>query len=212
MSKTQNGGAPEPHRTCPPRHRQGFTVLFRGLSGAGKSMLASALTAMLREIGERRVTLLDGDAVRRLLSSELGLSREHRELDLRRIGFVAGEVTRHGGIAVCALIAPYAESRRELRRRIEAVGEFVEVQVSTPLAACEARDPKLHDALEAARVRSRPEPQPRQPQRTRLQRRGRRACAPAHERDRENTQLQPHGDSRCERNPHMPVRPHQGKA
>ena len=142
MSKTQNGGAPELRRACPPRRRQGFTVLFTGLSGAGKSTLAAALAAMLRESGDRRVTLLDGDAVRRLLSSELGFSREHRELNLRRIGFVAGEVTRHGGIAVCALIAPYAASRRELRRTIEAVGGFVEVHVSTPLATCEARDPK----------------------------------------------------------------------
>ena len=142
MSKTQSGRAPELRRPCPPRHRQGFTVLFTGLSGAGKSTLANVLAAMLRESGERRVTLLDGDAVRSLLSSELGFSREHRELNLRRIGFVAGEVTRHGGIAVCALIAPYAASRGELRRNIEAVGGFVEVHVSTPLAICEARDPK----------------------------------------------------------------------
>ncbi len=154
MSKTQNGGAPELSRACPPRHRQGFTVLFTGLSGAGKSTLASALAAMLRESGDRRVTLLDGDAVRRLLSSELGFSREHRELNLRRIGFVAGEVTRHGGIAVCALIAPYAASRRELRRTIEAVGGFVEVHVSTPLTACEARDPKgLYAKARAGLVR-----------------------------------------------------------
>ena len=136
MSKTESG------RACPPRHREGFTLLFTGLSGAGKSTLANALAAMLRECGDRRVTLLDGDAVRRLLSSELGFSREHRELNLRRIGFVAGEVTRHGGIAVCALIAPYAAARRELRRNIETVGGFVEVHVSTPLGTCQARDPK----------------------------------------------------------------------
>ena len=142
MSKTESGRAPELRRACPPRCRQGFTVLFTGLSGAGKSTLANALAAMLRGCGDRRVTLLDGDAVRRLLSSGLGFSREDRELNLRRIGFVAGEVTRHGGIAVCALIAPYAAARRELRRDIEAVGGFVEVHVSTPLGTCEARDPK----------------------------------------------------------------------
>ena len=114
--------AAELRRTYPPRHLQGFTVLFTGLSGAGKSTLANALVAMLRESGDRRVTLLDGDIVRKHLSSELGFSREHRELNLRRIGFVAAEITRNGGIAVCAPIAPYAASRRELRETIEAVG------------------------------------------------------------------------------------------
>jgi len=116
--------------------------VFTGLPGAGKSTLASALAAMLREGEGRRVTLLDGDAVGRLLSSERGFSREHREINLRRVGFVAGEVTGHGGIAVCALIAPYAASRRELRRSIETIGGFVKVHVSTPLGTCEARDPK----------------------------------------------------------------------
>ena len=125
-----------------PRHLQGFTVLFTGLSGAGKSILANALAAMLRESDDRPVTLLDGDVVRKNLSSELGFSREHREINLRRIGFVATEIARHGGIAVCALIAPYAAARRELRETVEAVGEFVEVYVSTPLETCEARDPK----------------------------------------------------------------------
>ena len=135
--------AAELRRTYPPRHLQGFTVLFTGLSGAGKSTLANALVAMLRESGDRRVTLLDGDIVRKHLSSELGFSREHRELNLRRIGFVAAEITRNGGIAVCAPIAPYAASRRELRETIEAVGGFVEVHVSTPVEVCEARDRKL---------------------------------------------------------------------
>ncbi len=97
---------------------------------------------MLRESGDRRVTLLDGDVVRKHLSSELGSSREHREINLRRIGFVAGEITRNGGVAICAPIAPYATSRRELRETIEAVGGFVEVHVSTPLDTCEARDRK----------------------------------------------------------------------
>ena len=134
--------AAELRRTYPPRHLQGFTVLFTGLSGAGKSTLANALVATLRESGDRRVTLLDGDIVRKHLSSELGFSREHRELNLRRIGFVAAEITRNGGIAVCAPIAPYAATRRELRETIEAVGGFVEVHVSTSVEICEARDRK----------------------------------------------------------------------
>ncbi len=126
----------------PSRGRQGFTVLFTGLSGAGKSTLATALAALLRETGERPVALLDGDAARRRFSGDLGFSREDRETHLRRVGCVAAGVTRRGGIAICALIAPYAAARRELRERIEAVGGFVEVHVSTPLGTCEARDPK----------------------------------------------------------------------
>ena len=144
-SRTRGPKRSAPARTSfpyPPRHLQGFTVLFTGLSGAGKSTLANALVAMLRESGDRRVTLLDGDIVRKHLSSELGFSREHRELNLRRIGFVAAEITRNGGIAVCAPIAPYAPARRELRETIEAVGGFVEVHVSTPVEICEARDRK----------------------------------------------------------------------
>ena len=134
--------AAELRRAFPPRHRQGFTVLFTGLSGAGKSTLANALAAMLRESAGRRVTLLDGDVVRRHLSSELGFSREHREINLRRIGFVAAGIARNGGIAICAPIAPYAASRRELRETVEALGGFVEVYVSTPLRTCEERDRK----------------------------------------------------------------------
>ena len=134
--------AAELRRAYPPRDRQGFVVLFTGLSGAGKSTLAHALVAMLRENGERQVTLLDGDIVRKNLSSELGFSHEHREINLRRIGFVAAEIARNGGVAICAPIAPYATTRRELRETIEAVGGFVEVCVSTPLETCEARDRK----------------------------------------------------------------------
>ena len=134
--------AAELRRAFPPRHRQGFTVLFTGLSGAGKSTLANALAAMLRESPDRRVTLLDGDVVRKHLSSELGFSREHREINLRRIGFVAAEITRNGGVAICVPIAPYAASRRELRETIEALGGFVEMYVSTPLQTCEERDRK----------------------------------------------------------------------
>ena len=129
-------------RACPPRHRQGFAVLFTGLSGAGKSTLANTLAVMLRERGVRRVTLLDGDVVRRRLSSGLGFSREHRQIHLRRIGFAAAGIVRDGGIAICALIAPYAGARHELRETVEAAGGFVEVYVSTPLETCEARDRK----------------------------------------------------------------------
>ena len=137
--------AQELRRAFPPRHRQGFAVLFTGLSGAGKSTLANGLAAMLRERGARRVTLLDGDVVRRRLSSELGFSRAHREVHLRRIGFVAAEIVRHGGIAICAPIAPYAGARRELRESVEAAGGFVEVYVSTP--ARDLRGPRPQGPL-----------------------------------------------------------------
>ncbi|MCP5155793.1 MAG: adenylyl-sulfate kinase [Ectothiorhodospiraceae bacterium] len=126
----------------PPRRRQGFTVFFTGLSGSGKSTIANAVIARLRERGGRRVTLLDGDLVRKHLSSELGFSREHRDLNIRRIGFVAAEITRHGGIAVCAPIAPYTATRRDVRAMVEAVGGFFEVHVATPLEVCERRDRK----------------------------------------------------------------------
>ena len=122
--------------------RRGFAVLFTGLPGAGKSTLAAALAAMLRERTGRPVTLLDGDAVRATLSAGLGYSRADRAVNLERIGFVAAEVVRHGGIAICAAIAPYASDRRALRETVEAHGGFVEVHVSTPLAVCEARDRK----------------------------------------------------------------------
>ena len=129
-------------RACPPRRRRGFAVLFTGLSGAGKSTLANGLAAMLRARGGRRVMLLDGDVVRRRLSGELGFSREHRQIHLRRIGVAAAGIVRDGGIAICAQIAPHADARRELRETVEAAGGFVEVYVSTPLETCEARDPK----------------------------------------------------------------------
>jgi sulfate adenylyltransferase len=132
----------ELRQAYPPRSRRGFTVFFTGLSGAGKSTLANALVARLNERGGRRVSLLDGDVVRTHLSSELGFSREHRNLNVRRIGYVASEVTKHGGIAVCAPIAPYAETRSEVRQMIEAVGGFIEVYVATPLEVCETRDRK----------------------------------------------------------------------
>ena len=132
----------ELHRQNPPRERQGFTVFFTGLSGAGKSTLARALTARLMEMGGRSVTLLDGDIVRRHLSSELGFSKTHRDINVRRIGFVASEITKNRGIAICAPIAPYRQTRRDVRAMIETVGGFVEIHVATPIETCESRDRK----------------------------------------------------------------------
>ncbi|MEO7273966.1 MAG: adenylyl-sulfate kinase [Vicinamibacterales bacterium] len=129
-------------RSYPPRRAQGLTVFFTGLSGSGKSTLANALLDLLLERGGRTVTLLDGDLARRHLSSELGFSKAHRTLNVRRIGYVASEITRSGGIAICALIAPHAAIREEVRRMIEAVGGFVLVHVATTLEVCESRDRK----------------------------------------------------------------------
>jgi sulfate adenylyltransferase len=126
----------------PPRHKQGFTVFFTGLPSAGKSTIANSLLVKLLESGNRKVTLLDGDVVRKNLSSELGFSKEHRNLNILRIGFVAAEITKNGGIAICAPIAPYRATRRKVRELIEAVGSFIEVHVSTPLEVCERRDRK----------------------------------------------------------------------
>jgi sulfate adenylyltransferase len=134
--------AEELRRTHPPRHKQGFTVFFTGLSGSGKSTIANALVVKLLELGGRPVTLLDGDVVRKHLSSELGFSREHRDLNIQRIGYVASEITKNGGIAVCAPIAPYARTRARVREMIEPLGGFIEVHVATPLEVCEARDRK----------------------------------------------------------------------
>lgn len=126
----------------PPRSQQGFTVFFTGLSGSGKSTIANALMTKLMETGGRPVTLLDGDIVRKNLSSELGFSKEHRDLNIRRIGYVASEITKNGGIAICAPIAPYTSTRRAVREEIEAYGAFVEVHVATALEECERRDRK----------------------------------------------------------------------
>jgi sulfate adenylyltransferase len=140
----------ELRRTHPPRHRQGFTVFFTGLSGSGKSTIANALMAKLMEIGGRQITLLDGDIVRKNLSSELGFSKEHRDLNIQRIGFVASEITKNGGIAICAPIAPYTRTRRQVRETVEPVGGFVEIHVATPLEVCEQRDRKGLYALARA--------------------------------------------------------------
>ncbi|MEM9898190.1 MAG: bifunctional sulfate adenylyltransferase/adenylylsulfate kinase, partial [Pseudomonadota bacterium] len=126
----------------PPRNRQGFTVFFTGFSGSGKSTIANALMVKLMEMGGRPVTLLDGDIVRKNLSSELGFSKEHRDLNIRRIGYVASEITKNGGIAICAPIAPYATTRRAVREDVEAFGAFVEVHVATSIEECERRDRK----------------------------------------------------------------------
>ncbi|MEO1202170.1 MAG: bifunctional sulfate adenylyltransferase/adenylylsulfate kinase [Pseudomonadota bacterium] len=132
----------ELRRTHPPRHKQGFTVFFTGLSGSGKSTIANALMTKLMETGGRPVSLLDGDIVRKNLSSELGFSKEHRDLNITRIGYVASEITKNGGIAICAPIAPYAATRRTVRDMISPVGGFIEIHVATPLEVCEERDRK----------------------------------------------------------------------
>ncbi|WP_340297538.1 MULTISPECIES: bifunctional sulfate adenylyltransferase/adenylylsulfate kinase [unclassified Roseobacter] len=132
----------ELRRTSPPRSKQGFTVFFTGLSGSGKSTIANALMVKLMEMGGRPVTLLDGDVVRKHLSSELGFSKEHRDINIRRIGYVASEITKNGGIAICAPIAPYTATRRSVREMVESFGAFVEVHVATSLEECERRDRK----------------------------------------------------------------------
>jgi sulfate adenylyltransferase len=134
--------AKELQKSHPPRRRQGFTVFFTGLSGAGKSTIANVLLVKLLEMGGRPVTLLDGDIVRKNLSSELGFSKEHRDINIRRIGYVASEITKNGGIAVCAPIAPYDRVRKEVRETIEPFGGFILVFTATPIAVCEQRDRK----------------------------------------------------------------------
>jgi sulfate adenylyltransferase len=134
--------AKELRRSHPPRHKQGFTVFFTGLSGAGKSTVANALMVKFLEMGGRPVTLLDGDLVRKHLSSELGFSKEHRDINIRRIGFVASEITKNGGIAICAPIAPFDNVRKEVRRMVEPGGGFILVHIATPLEVCEQRDRK----------------------------------------------------------------------
>ncbi len=132
----------ELRKTRPPRSKQGFTVFFTGFSGSGKSTIANALMVKLMEMGGRPVTLLDGDIVRKNLSSELGFSKEHRDLNIRRIGYVASEITKNGGIAICAPIAPYASTRRAVREDVEQFGAFAEVHVATSIEECERRDRK----------------------------------------------------------------------
>ena len=132
----------ELRRTYPPRHRQGVTIFFTGLSGSGKSTIANVLRVKFLEMGGRPVTLLDGDLVRKNLSSELGFSKEHRDLNIRRIGYVASEITKNGGIAICAPIAPYDATRKAVREAIEPFGSFILVHIATSLDVCEGRDRK----------------------------------------------------------------------
>jgi sulfate adenylyltransferase len=132
----------ELRRSYPPRHRQGVTIFFTGLSGSGKSTIANVLLTKFLETGGRPVTILDGDLVRKHLSSELGFSKEHRDINIRRIGYVASEITKNGGIAICAPIAPYEAVRKQVREMIEPFGGFVLVHVATPLEVCEQRDRK----------------------------------------------------------------------
>ena len=144
----------ELRKSRPPRDKQGFTVFFTGFSGSGKSTIANALMIKLMEMGGRPVTLLDGDIVRKNLSSELGFSKEHRDLNIRRIGYVASEITKNGGIAICAPIAPYSTTRHAVREDVEAFGAFVEVHVATSIDECERRDRKgLYKLARAGKIK-----------------------------------------------------------
>ena len=129
-------------RARPPRSARGFVLFLTGLSGSGKSTMARDLRDLLSERGDRRVTLLDGDLVRRVLSAGLTFSREDRDLNIIRIGYVAAEIARHGGIAICAPIAPYAAARARVREMVSEVGDFLLIHVATPVEVCEARDRK----------------------------------------------------------------------
>ncbi|GAA3578276.1 hypothetical protein GCM10022419_069650 [Nonomuraea rosea] len=134
---------PEPVSIPGPPHRRGLVVFFTGLSGSGKSTIARGLRDALLELGSRTVTYLDGDVVRHLLSKGLTFSKADRDLNIRRIGFVAAETARHGGLAICAPIAPYAGTREEVREMVDSVGaDFLLVHVATPLEECERRDRK----------------------------------------------------------------------
>ena len=144
----------ELQKSFPPRSKQGFTIFLTGLSGSGKSTIAKVLLVKFMEMRDRPVTLLDGDIVRKNLSSELNYTREHRNLNVTRIGFVASEITKNGGIALCAPIAPYEESRQANREIISRYGGYIEVYVSTPLEVCEARDRKgLYAKARAGKIK-----------------------------------------------------------
>jgi len=143
----------ELRKRFPKLHNQGLTVFFTGLSGAGKSTLANAIMYKLMETEDRPITLLDGDIVRQHLSSELGFSKEDRDIHVKRIGYVASEITKHGGVAICAPIAPYSNTRKVVRNMIDEVGSFVEIHVATPLSVCEERDTKgLYKRARAGKI------------------------------------------------------------
>ncbi len=139
---TPSSVARELRRARPPRSERGFVLFLTGLSGSGKSTIARNLADVLAERGDRKVTLLDGDLVRQLLSAGLTFSRADRDLNIARIGFVAAEIARHGGIAICAPIAPYAAARAQVRRMVSETGDFLLIYVATPVEVCEARDRK----------------------------------------------------------------------
>ncbi len=144
----------ELQKSRPPLFKKGFTVFFTGLSGSGKSTIANGLLIKLLQESSRPVTLLDGDIVRTHLSSELGFSKEHRSLNVQRIGFVASEITKNGGVAICAPIAPYASDRDANRQLISNLGGYIEVFVSTPLQKCEERDSKgLYKLARAGKIK-----------------------------------------------------------
>jgi sulfate adenylyltransferase len=139
---TPEAVARELRRARPPRAQRGFVLFLTGLSGSGKSTIARDLRDALAERGDRRVSLLDGDLIRQLLSAGLTFSRADRDLNIARIGFVAAEIARHGGIAICAPIAPFAAARARVREMVTEVGDFLLIHVATPVAVCEARDRK----------------------------------------------------------------------
>lgn len=144
----------ELHATLPPRSKQGATLFFTGLSGSGKSTLANGVLVKFLEYGGRKATLLDGDIVRNMLSKELNFSKEHRDLNVMRIGYVASEITKNGGIAICAPIAPYTRTRRNVRKMIEQYGSFIEIHVATPIEVCESRDRKgLYAQARAGKIK-----------------------------------------------------------
>ncbi|MEP7025889.1 MAG: adenylyl-sulfate kinase [Actinomycetota bacterium] len=134
--------ARELRRARPPRSERGFVLFLTGLSGSGKSTIARDLSDILAERGDRQVSLLDGDLVRRLLSAGLTFSRADRDLNIARIGYVAAEIARHGGIAICAPIAPFATARARVREMVSEAGDFLLIHVATPVEVCEARDRK----------------------------------------------------------------------
>jgi sulfate adenylyltransferase len=139
---TPEAVALELRRARPPRAQRGFVLFLTGLSGSGKSTIARNLADVLAERGDRKITLLDGDLVRQVLSAGLTFSRADRDLNIVRIGFVAAEIARHGGIAICAPIAPYAAARAQVRKMVSEVGDFLLIHVATPIEVCEARDRK----------------------------------------------------------------------
>lgn len=144
----------ELHATLPQRSKQGVTLFFTGLSGSGKSTLANGVLVKFLEYGGRKATLLDGDVVRNMLSSELNFSKAHRDLNVLRIAYVASEITKNGGVAICAPIAPYTRTRRKVRKMIEQHGSFIEIHVATPLDICESRDRKgLYAQARAGKIK-----------------------------------------------------------